>query len=95
MRATVTLTPEVERLTKDAMRQTGESLKSVLNQAIVRGLAISSMIPDEEPFVVDSTPIGLPVGRDPARLNGVTDDLEADSIVALTNFLLAKESNRQ
>ena len=39
MRTTVTLDPDVERLIKDAMRESGLSFKQALNEALRRGLA--------------------------------------------------------
>ena len=88
MRTTVTLVPDVERLIRNAMEQSGQSFKEVLNQAILKGLANESLSPDEEPFVVASRPMGLRPGYDAGRLNSLADDLEAEAFLALTKDLL-------
>ena len=88
MRITVTLVPEAELLLRNAMKRTGQSLKQVLNQAILKGLANEPIEPEHEAFVVESRPMGLRPGYDADRLNSLADDLEADSFVTLTNDLL-------
>ena len=85
MRTTVTLVPEAELLLRNAMKRTGQSFKQVLNEAILKGLAHEPVEPDEEPFVVESRPMGLRPSIDAGRLNSLADDLEADSFLALTN----------
>lgn len=87
MRTTVTLVPEAELLLRNAMKRTGQSFKQVLNQAILKGLANEPIEPDEEPFVVESRPMGMRRGFDAGRLNSLAGDLEADSFLALTNDL--------
>ena len=84
MRTTVTIDPDVQQLLQDAMQRSRQSFKETLNQAIRRGLA--DMVPqgDEPPFQVDARPLGLRAGIDPARLNQLNDDLEADAFLALT-----------
>lgn len=69
------------------MKQSGESFKEVLNQAILKGLANKCITPEEEPFVVASRPMGLRPGYDGGRLNSLADDLEAEAFLALTNDL--------
>ena len=93
MRTTVTLEPEVERLLRDAMRRTGQSFKRVLNQAVIKGLANDSVIPDEEPFVVSSRPMGLRAGFDSGRFNSLSDEPEADAFVALTRDLVKRSKD--
>ena len=88
MRTTVTLVPEAELLLRDAMKRTGQTFQQVLNQAILKGLANDSIELEEEPFVVDSRPMGLRPGYEAGRLNALAGDLEADSFLALTNDLL-------
>ncbi len=64
------------------MAERGLSFKVALNEAIQRGLA--TLAADEEPFVVEASPLGLRAGIDPARLNAMADELEADAFVQLT-----------
>ena len=70
------------------MKRSGQSFKEVLNQAILKGLADDAIVPEEEPFVVKSRPMGLRPGYDRGRLNALADDLEADAFLALTKDLL-------
>jgi hypothetical protein len=49
VRTTITLTPDAEQLVKRAMRERGESLKTVVNAAIVAALAAGGREPVELP----------------------------------------------
>lgn len=84
MRTTVTLDPEAERLLKEAMRRHGQSFKQALNQAVVRGLAGLDADGDEAPYELRASPMGLRTGQDPAALNRLNDDLEAEAFVELS-----------
>ena len=84
MRTTVTLDFEAERLLKEAMRRRGQSFKVVLNQAVVRGLADLEVGGDEVPFELESSPMRMRAGHDPAHLNQLNDDLEAQTFAGLT-----------
>lgn len=80
MRTTVTLDPATEQLIRRAMAERGLSFKVALNDAIQRGLA--DLAGDEDVrFVVRPSPLGLRAGIDPARLNSLADDLEAEAFV--------------
>jgi hypothetical protein len=95
MRTTVTLEPETERLLREAMRRRGQSFKTVLNQAVLRGLAdLAPNDGDEPPFEVESSPMGLLAGLDPAHLNRLNDDLEAQAFVELASRL-AKDAGKR
>jgi hypothetical protein len=85
MRTTVTIDPDVQQLLQDAMQRSRQSFKETLNQAIRRGLA--GMVPqvDEPPFQVEARPLGLRAGIDPARLNQMNDELEADAFLSVTD----------
>ncbi len=87
MRTTVTIDPDVQQLLQDAMQRSRQSFKATLNQALRRGLA--DMVPhvDEPPFQVMPRPLGLRAGIDPARLNQLNDELEADTFLAITDKL--------
>ena len=93
MRTTVTVEPDVERLLRQAMRLTGQSFKSTLNQAIRRGLIDMVPVADEEPFVVTPQSMGLRAGIDATHLQKLADDLEVDAFVELTRQLMASQSH--
>ncbi|QDP97328.1 antitoxin [Microlunatus elymi] len=78
MRTTVTLDPRSERLIRRAMERGGQSFKTVLNEAIQRGLEAGET---EEPFTVQPRPMGLRTGIDPGRLNSLADKLETEAFV--------------
>ena len=64
------------------MAERGLSFKVALNEAIQRGLG--DLAGDwDEPFVVQAAPLGLRAGIDPARLNVLADELEAEEFVEL------------
>lgn len=88
MRTTVTVDQDVELLLREAMRQTGQSFKVSLNQAIRKGLAGTVIPVDEEPFVVSPQSMGLRAGIDPAQLQQFGDELEVDAFLDLTRALL-------
>ena len=75
MRTTVTLDADVEQRLREAMRMQGKGFKETLNDALRRGLGPA---PESEarPFVVESRPLRLRPGLDPARLRDLDDDLE-------------------
>ena len=72
------------------MNRSGQSLNEVPNQAILKGLANEGVEPEEEPFVVESRPMGLRTGIDRSRINALVDDLEADAFLALTTRLVSR-----
>lgn len=81
MRTTVTLDPDVARLLEQAMAARGQSFKEVLNHAVRRGLADVVDDRPEPPFDWVPRPMGLRPGIDPARLNALVDELEAEAVV--------------
>ena len=93
MRTTVTLDAEAERLLKDAMRRHGHSFKQALNRAVIRGLAGLDADGDEIAFEVRASPMGLRTGHDPASLNRLNDDLEAEAFLALSARLERRAGN--
>lgn len=94
MRTTVTLEPETERLLREAMHQRGQSFNETLNQAVIRGLADLHCDIDKTPFIQQSFPMGLRTGYDPAHLNSLNDDLEADTFLALSRYLDTDPSSK-
>jgi hypothetical protein len=87
MRTTVTLDSDVEQLLRDAMQQRRQSFKETLNQAIRLGLSNARSGSEETPFVVNARRMGLRAGIDSARLNQMSDELEAGSFDELSRQL--------
>lgn len=80
MRTTVTLDPDVESILRQAMQETGQGFKTVLNQAVRKGLA-GTAAGKEAPFVVRAKNMGLAPGVDVNRINQFLDEIEADGYV--------------
>lgn len=87
MRTTVTLDPDVERLLREKARQSRQSFKQVLNNAIRQGLREDTVVSPGKTFRVKARPMGLRVGIDPARLSEVGDDLEVEAFLETTRQL--------
>jgi hypothetical protein len=79
MRTTVTLDPDVERLLKEKARQSRQSFKQVLNNAIREALRDEPAAAQSKTFKVKARPLRLRAGIDPARLAEVADDLEFEA----------------
>jgi len=88
MRTTVTVDHDVEQLLREAMRQTGQSFKVILNQAVRKGLAGTVASTSEPPFVVSPMSLGLRAGIDPTQLQKLGDELEVDAFLKLTRELV-------
>ncbi len=84
MRTTVTIDADVEQKLREAMRRQGKSFKSTLNDALRRGLAPGPIEDQQEPFSVESRPLRLRAGPDPARLRDLDDDLEIEEFLRKT-----------
>ena len=82
MRTTVTLEKDVERMLREAMHQARQSFKVTLNNALRAGLVGKPKPTRRARFVVKARPMGLRSGIDPASLNKLADDLEADDVMA-------------
>jgi hypothetical protein len=98
MRTTVTLDPDVEQLLRDTMQRQRQSFKEALNQAIRNGLSNARAGAEDTPFVVLARRMGLRAGIDSARLNQMSDELEADSFDELSRGLAkthGKSSSRK
>ena len=78
MRTTVTLDPDVATKLKKLAHKTRRSFKAALNEVIRRGLAAQERAAASPPFVVKPHPGGFRPGVDPARLNQLVDQLEAN-----------------
>jgi len=79
MRTTLTIEDDIARALKMLSRERGESLKSVVNQVLRRGLTIGEKPPlVREPFRVRSATHGFQPGIDPLKLNQLADELEIE-----------------
>jgi hypothetical protein len=81
VRTTVTLDSDVERLLKEEMHRSRRSFKETLNRTVRAALGAAPAASDRPPFAVTARALGLRSGIDPASLNKLTDDLEADAFV--------------
>ena len=88
MRTTITVDADVEQLLRLAMQQSGQSLKTTLNQAVRRGLAGTIAGAAQPPFRVEPQSMGLRAGIDPARLQELGDDLDVQAFLELSRRLL-------
>lgn len=84
MRTTVTLDADVEQRLRDAMRRQGKGFKETLNDALRRGLTPASSDDEGGEFEVESRPLRLRTGLDPARLRDLDDDLEVEEFLRKT-----------
>jgi hypothetical protein len=80
MRTTVTIDPDVEALLKKAMRERGEPLKQVLNNAVRDGLRVVHA-KAEKPFRQRTFDMGLPL-VDLAKANALATELEDQELIA-------------
>lgn len=87
MRTTVTLDPDAERILREAMRQTGQSFKVTLNQAIRRGLSDTLPELDEPPFTVEAQDMGVLPGVDLANIHDLESELEVEGYLEVTRAL--------
>ncbi|MGH8208994.1 MAG: antitoxin [Steroidobacteraceae bacterium] len=87
MRTTVTLDADVEQLLRDAMQHRRQSFKEALNQAIRSGLSNAQSGAEDTSFIVRARRMGLRAGIDSARLNQISDELEAESFDELSGRL--------
>ena len=82
MRTTVTLEKAVEQMLRGATHRSEQSFKATLNRALRAGLGAKPVPGRRGRFVVKARPMGLRTGIDPASLNKLADDLEADGVMA-------------
>jgi hypothetical protein len=78
MRTTVTLDQDVERLLRESMHRSRRGFKETLNAAVRAALGPRPAAATKRPFVVTARPMGLRAGIDPAGLNKLADELEAE-----------------
>ena len=76
MRTTLTIEPDVERLVQQAMRRTGRSMKTVINEALRLGLGAGTQPARVAHFTVEPHAFGFKPEVDTDRLNLLADTLE-------------------
>lgn len=82
MRTTVTLDRDVAARLKELAHRRRSSFKATLNDALRRGLASQERATAPAPFVVEPHKGGFRPGIDPAKLNQLADQLEADDFTS-------------
>lgn len=86
--------PDVEQLLREAMERRRQSFKEALNEAVRAGLSTVGKTKAAKPFQVRPKAMGLKPGIDPARLNQLADELEAEEFVALAGKLASEGRSR-
>jgi hypothetical protein len=81
MRTTITLEPDVAELIRQESRSGKRSQKAIINEALRRGLSGAEPPEPAEPFRVRPIDSAFRSGVDPARLNQLTDELEAEDYI--------------
>ncbi len=83
MRTTLTLDDDVARELEAEMRQSGRTLKQVVNAALRRGLRVGEKPLRAPPrFVVEPFSSAFQPGVDPSKLNQLVDELEVEGFAA-------------
>lgn len=79
VRTTLTIDDDLGRALRETARRSGRSFKSVVNEALRRGIAVGEKpAASREPFRVESAPMGFAPGVDPFKLNQLVDELDMD-----------------
>lgn len=84
MRITVNLEPKAERLLSEVMRKREYGFRDALNQAVIRGLSDLLNEIEDNSFVPQSYPMRLRADYDPRHLNSLSNDLEVEAFIHLT-----------
>ena len=82
MRTTLTLDPDVAQKLKNRMTEQRAPLKTVINDALRRGLAAKPEPKPREPFRVVPHSFGFKPGIDVNKLNQLLDELDAQEFAA-------------
>lgn len=78
MRTTVTLDADAEALIREEMGKRRLSFRAVLNESIRRALKRATPHGKQPPYQVQTFSSGFQPGIDPAKLNQLADQLEAE-----------------
>ena len=83
MRTTLQIDHDIEPMLRQLVRRRGRSLRVVVNELLRSALLGKQDVKNaNEPFEVESAPLGLKRGIDPLKLNQLLDQLEADEFKA-------------
>ena len=80
MRTTLTLDPVLAARLKSEVRRTGKTFKTVVNDALKRGLGMGGRPAPRRRFEVHPHGFGFKPGIDLDRLNQLVDELETDAV---------------
>ena len=83
MRTTLTIDDELARKVEAERRRTGRTMQTIVNELLRDGLALRKQPPAPERFRTDPVALQLRGGIDPAKLNQLVDELDADSGINL------------
>lgn len=83
MRTTLTLDPDIAERIEQELRHKGRSLKTVVNEALRRGLGMMPVEPAARPFQVKPHSFGFRPGIDLDKLNQLVDELEIEEATGL------------
>jgi len=79
MRTTIVFDSDVENSIRDLAKETGKSLRDVVNGLIRQAIKQRrEKISEPKPFVVKSFPMGLSPGIDPLKFNQLADELDVE-----------------
>ena len=85
VRTTLTIDDDLGRALRETARLNGRSFKSVVNEALRRGIAVGEKpAAPREPFRVESASMGFAPGVDEFKLNQLVDELEMDRFLHKT-----------
>lgn len=81
MRTTVTLDQDVVRMLREVMHRSRKSFKEALNDTLRAGFGAPVTQRQRKPFTVEPRSMGLRPGIDPAGLNKLIDELDAEAFI--------------
>lgn len=80
MRITLTLEADVARRLQQEMRRTGRGMKTVVNEALRKGLSLTERREKPPPFEVRPHSFGFKPGVDLDRLKQLMDELGGEDV---------------
>jgi hypothetical protein len=79
MRTTLTIEDELVPQIEEIRRREGLSFKATINRLLKAGLNGQAQPIQAKPYRTETRPLGLRAGLDPAKLNQLLDELDADT----------------